>query len=115
MIAIGEGVIERALGHHEIAANHALDRARAVSGSRRIQTQQAVTLWRIELPADPEQREALLEEEPIAELLRGRGVGAPGGVVEESEHPLAAAIGDFEQDGAVALLDSPRFDEKEIG
>src|SRR5881628_1338528 len=108
-------MIERALGHDEVAANHALDRSSALGGDRRIQPEQAVTFRRIELPADPQQREPLPEQETVAELFGGRRVEASGRVVEESEHALTAAIGDFEENGAVAFLDPPRFDEKEIG
>ena len=59
------------LGDDEVAADEALNGA-AVRLARdgRVHADETVTGGRIELPADPQQRESLLEQEAVTELLR---------------------------------------------
>ena len=69
---------------------------------------------RIELPADPEQREALRHQEAVAHLCVGGRIEAAGCLVVEREHPFAAAVRDLVQHRAVPALDLFRLEQKEV-
>ncbi len=79
MAAVAERLIETALAHHEVAAYPPGERRAAVRRRRRIDAQQIrAAERRIELPADPENAVALIEQKSVAELGRGsRRRGSP--------------------------------------
>ena len=114
VIAIGERRVERHLRDNHLAADDAHDRLAVVCGDGRIDADEALALRRIELPADPEQREALLHQEAVAHLCFGRRIEAARRLVVEAEHPFAAAVRDLVQHGAVAAFDLFRLDQKEV-
>ncbi len=114
VIAIRERVIGFLLRDNEITPHESLDRLAVVGRRRRVHADEAGALRDVELPADPQQREALIHQKPVAHLGRGRGIGASSGVIEEAEHAFAAAVGHFVEHGAVAALHSFRLDEKEV-
>ena len=55
----------------------------------------------IELPADPDEREAEAHQEAIAEIVFGRRIGRAA-AIEAVQHDLVAAIEDVDERGAVA-------------
>ena len=115
MLAIGQRVIGFLLGHDEVAAHEPANRAAVLGRGRRIDADQTLPLRHVELPADPQQREALAHQEAVAHL-GGRGrIEAAARVVEESEHAFAAAIGDLIEHRAVAAPDRLRLDHVEVG
>ena len=57
----------------------------------------------------------MVEQEVVAELGGRLGIGGSGGAVEHGQHAFAAAIGDFVEDGSVALRGISRFQDVEIG
>ncbi len=70
----------------------------------------------IELPAEPDDGVAFFEEIGIAEVAGdGAGIGRGGGEVEERNHAFVAAVGDFEEDGAVGVGGIAGAEEIEIG
>ena len=111
VIAVGERMIGFPLGDDEVAPHQAADRPPVVGGDRRVH---AKPVRGVELPAHPEQREALPHQEAVAHLRRRARVDASGRVVEEAQHPLPAAIGHLVEDGAVAARDVFRLDEEEV-
>ena len=63
----------------------------------------------VPLPAEPDERKALLHYPFVAEI------GSAAGIVEAAEHAFAAAVGDFEQHGSVALGGIGGLQDVEIG
>ncbi|PYQ87699.1 MAG: hypothetical protein DMG03_05180 [Acidobacteria bacterium] len=130
MIAIGERMIGFTFRDDEVAADDAaywravLRRPSTRLGTtlrlskgrdRRIDAHEACPLRRVELPSHPQQRETLLHQKTVAHVGQRRWIEAARRVVEESEHPLAAAVRHFVEQRAVATLDSFWLDEEEVG
>ena len=80
----------------------------------RIEMHHAGAIRNVELPADPDQRVALLEQQRIAEVLFGAQFAAVV-EVEHAQHAPAAAIGDFEQRRAVPLRRILRPQHDQVG
>ena len=97
-----------------LAPHQPRDRIPAVGGHRRVQPHLAIADRHVELPAEPEQREAVLEQEAVAHLRRRPRVAAAGGVVEVAEHPLPAAVRHLVEDGAVAAPGVLRLQQEEV-
>jgi hypothetical protein len=73
--------------------------------------------WRfdVELPADPHDGVAILHQEAVAEIRSSRRVLTPSGAIEPTEDALAPAVGDLEEQGAVAACGIHRLQHVEIG
>ena len=130
VIAIGERMIGFTFRDDEVAAHDAaywlavlrhpstrLGRTLRLSKGRDrwIDAHEACPLRRVELPSNPQQRETLLHQKTVAHVGQRRWIEAARRVVEESEHPLAAAVRHFVEQRAVATLDSFWLDEEEVG
>ena len=102
------------LGDENIASHQTLDRLARVRGHGRMDTQQAVPWRHIMLPADPQQRETLLQQEAVAVELRRQRVARRGGAVEPAERRDAAPVDDVEEHGAIARGNVLRLDQDEI-
>src|SRR5207247_9550057 len=99
----------------EIASDQTLNRPavrRASDG--RIRADRSFAIRNVELPAQPEQREALFQQKAIAQLGLGFGIEAAGGEVEETEQALAPAVGDFIENRSVSTAGVFWFDQIEI-
>jgi len=82
---------------------------------RRIEADKPATLGDIELPAEPDQGEALAHQEAVAKLcLRGR-IDNRRRQIEIAQRILAPAVGDIEQRHAVAAGGLFRHERIEIG
>ena len=110
-VAVAEGEARSFRGGNKFAANDAGD----AFDTRDLDPQIAGFLREIKLPAKPDERVALFEEKEVSELGFGARVLAAGGVVEGAEHPLATAVRDLVQNGAVAPILHARFQNIEIG
>ena len=102
LFAIGQGLRGLAFIHDDFSAHRpgdAADHGRVELHVRAV--------GNIELPTHPYQRVAGLEQQRIAQIGRNgrrrRSRRCRWHEVEHSQHPLASAIGDFKQRGAVAL------------
>ena len=102
------------LGDDEVAPHQPADRPPVLRCGRGIDAHQPGTRRRVELPADPEQGKALPHQEAVADVGGRARVEAPSAVVEESEHPLAAAVGDLVEHGTVAALDALGFQQEKV-
>src|SRR5260370_21589932 len=88
----------------EISANEASQRARAVACERRVEAHRTPLVRNVELPAHPSDREPLSHQEPVAYLRTGRRIGGPRGAVDNPQDAFAAAVGDLEEQGAIAAI-----------
>ena len=113
--AVGERPVPRALVHHHLAAHQPRDGRPVVGRHRRVQPHLALAHRHVELPAEPQQRESVLEQEPVAHLLGALRIAAAGGVVEVAEHALPAAVRHLVEDGAVAPGGVGRLQQVEVG
>src|SRR5690242_8914508 len=66
-----------------------------------IEPQYAGTLRDIPLPADPDQRKALLEEQRVCQVFRRARVGLAA-EIKHPEHPPATAVGNLKKRGPVS-------------
>jgi hypothetical protein len=94
---VPERMRENGLVHHEIRPHKSGDRAAVLLRGGRLETDQPGGLSNVPLPADPCHRRAPAHQEPVADLLRGRGVRRAASAVHQREDSLSAAIGDFEK------------------
>ena len=69
----------------------------------------------VELPPDPDQRVSLAHEEAVSHLRRSRRVRAARRPIEAPQHPLVAAIGNLEQQHAVAARGVDRLQDEQVG
>ncbi len=97
VVAMTERQGDRLLVHRPVAAHEALDRATAVGCDGRVQAQDAVALRHVELPADPDEREAQPQRKRVTKLGLGRRVQAPRSAREIRQHRLPPAVPDLEQ------------------
>jgi hypothetical protein len=63
---------------------------------RHLDTDRALARGRVELPADPDDREPAAHQESVADLVERR-------LIETRQHGLVAAVHDVEQQRAVSL------------
>jgi hypothetical protein len=82
--------------------------------SRRIQSRHAGTIEHVPLPADPDQREALLEKQRIRQVLGRVRVGLAA-EIEHPKHRPAPAVGHLEERRAVAFGRIDRLQHVEVG
>ena len=68
----------------------------------------------VPLPSHPQQREALPHERAVAELRGGGRIGRVGGVLEDRQDPLAAAVAGLVEEAAVAAPRIHRFQQVEV-
>ena len=115
VIAIGQRMIRFLFGDDEVAADKTSNRSPILGCRRRIDAHQSRALRCVELPADPQQGEALSHQESVAQLGVRARIDASSRVVEEAEHPLPAAIGHLVEHGAIASSDVLRLDQEKIG
>ena len=76
MIAVRERRVDRGPRDNDLAADDAGDRFAVVWGDRRKDANEFLALGDIELPADPEERESLPHEGPVAHLCVGGRIEA---------------------------------------
>ena len=114
VIAVCKRGVRRHARDDDLAADDASDWFAVVCGYGRVDADETLTMRRIELPADPEQREALRHQETVAHLGFGGRIEAARRLVVEGEHPFAAAVRDLVQHCAVAAFDLFRLDQKEV-
>ncbi len=81
---------------------------------RRVEAQQSFGVAGVELPAEPDQREALTHQEAVAEVrLLGR-IDRAASLIEQGKHALAAAVRDLHQQRPVALRRILRTEHVEV-
>ena len=117
VVAVGQRVVVDSGPDHEVGPHQSLDGgAVRVGRDRRVHPHpQRVVVGNVPLPAQPEQRESVAHEEPVAEVRLGRRSEAPLGHVEVAEHPLPPTVVHLVQQGAPALLHHLRADQVEVG
>ena len=117
VVAVGERVVIGSAADHEVGPHQPLDGgAVRVGRDRRVHPHaERVVVGDVPLPAQPEEREPVPHQEPVAEVRLGRGGEAPLGHVEVAEHPLAPAVVDLVQQGAPALFHDLGADQVEVG
>ena len=115
VVAVRENVVVGAGLDHEVASDQTGDGVIGTPGDCRVDTHVSWPVGRIQLPAQPHERESLAHEEPVSEILTGLGSPGVPGQVEKTDHGLSAPVGDLVENGAVASLHLHRFQEHEIG
>ena len=115
VVAVRERMGVLAVRHDEVRPREPPDRlASRTLRRRRVDEHLAgIPRW-IELPADPQQRVALFEQQAVAEILLVFRVETAGGAVEHAQHALPAAVVDLEQYGPVAAGQIHRLDQVDI-
>src|SRR5262245_50046776 len=106
---------EVSLGKDEIRSYPAGDRLAVVGRHGRIKPQKSLAVRHVELPAKPDQREALPHQKSVPHLVLGRKIPTAAPVIEEPNHPFAAAVRNLEQRGAVATVQILWPEDKKIG
>src|SRR5882672_1896064 len=102
-------------GKDEIRAHPAGDRLAVVGRHWRIKPQHSLVVRHIELPAQPDQREAAPHQKSVAHLGLSRKITAAAPVIEEPNHRLASAVRNLEQRGAVAPVQILGPEDVKIG
>ena len=115
MIAISQRIAGSFAIQYELGAHQPGDGTTALVRHRRVEPHQAVAPRDVELPAEPHQREAALQEKFVAELLRRARIERPRGPVIHQEHAFRAPVRHFEQHGAIAMRGITRFQHVDVG
>jgi hypothetical protein len=115
MVAMGERQRARRPLDRPVAPHEALEWPAVAARDRRPQAHQPGLSRDVELPADPDEREAQARQQAIAEVGVGHGIEPPGGPVEVRQEGLAAAVADLEQRRRSPLGRPPWPQHHEVG
>ena len=115
MVPVGERPVVGDFADDDLAADQPGDRGSVVGGDRWKHSYASATQRHVELPSQPEQREPVLEQEPVAHFLVGLWGSAATSVVVVAQHSLAAPVRHLVEQGAVAACDVLGFDQVEVG
>src|SRR5580658_8497061 len=112
--------VSQADGFHALIArplrdNQARDGLAVLFGDRDREMEKIRARGNIELPADPDERVALLEQKAIAKGLGRVDVERATGEIEGAQEAFAAAVRNLKQCRAVAFSGIARLEDEEIG
>src|SRR5437879_13875064 len=102
---------ELSLVDNDLRADDACDGPVAVAGDRGVEPHRVLGARHVELPTQPDESEAPLEQEIVAKFGAGPRIARGGAAVEHGEHALVASIRDFVQGRSVSILRIARLEQ----
>ena len=115
VVPAGVRVRERRLVGNKPHPHPAGDRLAVVGGNRRVEPDKSSALGDVELPANGDERVALVQQIRVAEVGFTGGIGRPASTAERAEQLLVPAVHDVEEDDAVTARGILRLDDVEVG
>ena len=98
MTLIAEGKAEDLMVRDHFRAHEAADGLALMAGDGRVEAGETRISGGVPLPAEPDEGEALFEQEAVAKMRGLAGVeGERGSAMEQEEHELVAAVGDVDR------------------
>ena len=114
-VPVGQGEAPDPGFGNELGTYQPSDGSRALLGHRSVQPQTVGDPGHVELPAQPGQAEAVVQQQRVSKLRRGGQFPGRSRQAEHAQHPLAAPVADLVEDGPVSLAGTGGSDEKKVG